>query len=235
MVEEVSVKKHVADFTTVENPKTVEITFTLSDMEFEGTDDMENVVVDVEGMELEVIDNEDGTYSVIANVSPADANEKIYFASSDESVASIAEPTVQVTDGKAAVTAKALTIGGSTITAYSESGVAESILLGVSGITEYVSEADSVGDIIPAPERDIKHEESTEETSETTSEADTTARESETQQTTQEPDTEPVQADVSAGNVSTMTAILIIAGVVVAAAVVVFVILKPKKKSDSKE
>lgn len=235
MVEEVSVKKHVADFTTVENPKTVEITFTLSNMEFEGTDDTENVVVDVESMELEVIDNEDGTYSIIANVSPADANEKIYFASSDESVASIAEPTAQVTDGKAAVTAKALTIGGSTITAYSESGVAASILLGVSGITEYVSEADSVGDIIPAPERDIKHEESTEETAETTSEADTTARESETQQTTQEQDTEPVQADVAAGNVSTMTAILIIAGVVVAAAVVVFIILKPKKKNDSKE
>ena len=113
--------------------------------------------------------------------------------------------------------------------------MAASILLGVSGITEYVSEADSVGDIIPAPERDIKHEESTEETAETTSEADTTARESETQQTTQEQDTEPVQADVSSGNVSTMTAVLIIAGVVIAAAVVVFIILKPKKKSDSKE
>ena len=235
MVEEVSVKKHVADFTTVENPKTVEITFTLSDMEFEGTDDMENVVVDVEGMELEVIDNEDGTYDIVATVAPIEANEKIYFASEDEAVAVIAEPTVQVTDGKAAVTAKALKIGGSVITAYSESGVAASILLGVSGITEYVSEADSVGDIIPAPEMDIKHEESTEETAETTSGADTTARESETQQTTQEPDTEPVQADVAAGNVSTMTAILIIAGVVVAAAVVVFVILKPKKKSDSKE
>ncbi len=229
MVEEVSVKKHVADFNTVENPKTVEITFTLSDMEFESSDDAENVVVDVESMELEVVDNGDGTYSITANVAPADANEKIYFASSDESVASIAEPTVQVADGKAVVTAKALTIGGSTITAYSESGVSASILLGVSGITEYVSEADSIGDIIPAPERDIKHEEPTEEVTETTTEADTTAQESTTQ-----PADEPVQADVATGNVSTMTAILIIAGVVIVAAVVVFIILKPKKKDDSK-
>ncbi len=229
MVEEVSVKKHVADFTTVENPKNVEITFTLSDMEFESSDDTENIVVDVESMELEVVDNEDGTYSITANVAPADANEKIYFASSDESVASIAEPTVQVADGKAVVTAKALTIGGSTITAYSESGVSASILLGVSGITEYVSEADSIGDIIPAPERDIKHEEPTEEVTETTTEADTTAQESTTQ-----PADEPVQADVATGNVSTMTAILIIAGVVIVAAVVVFIILKPKKKDDSK-
>lgn len=229
MVEEVSVKKHVADFTTVENPKNVEITFTLSDMEFESSDDTENIVVDVESMELEVVDNEDGTYSITANVAPADANEKIYFASSDESVASIAEPTVQVADGKAVVTAKALTIGGSTITAYSESGVSASILLGVSGITEYVSEADSIGDIIPAPERDIKHEEPTEEVTETTTEADTTAQESTTQ-----PADEPVQADVATGNISTMTAILIIAGVVIVAAVVVFIILKPKKKDDSK-
>lgn len=230
MVEEVSVKKHVADFTTVENPKTVEITFTLSDMEFEGFDDTQDMDIDVDYMELEVVDNEDGTYDIVATVAPVEANEKIYFASADEAVAAIAEPTVQISDGKAVAVAKAFKIGGSVITAYTESGVSVSILLGVSGIEEYVSEADSVGDIIPAPEMDIKHEEPTQEVTETESESTTQAATQET--TTQEPTTEAQPAS-SGATVSTMTAVIIIAVVVLAAGVVVFIVLKPKKNKDS--
>lgn len=229
MVEEVVVKKHVADFTTVENPKTVEITFTLSDMEFEGSEDTQDTAVDVDYMELEVVDNEDGTYNIIATVAPAEANEKIYFASADEAVAAIAEPTVRISDGKAVAVAKAFKIGGSVITAYTESGVSVSILLGVSGIEEYVSEADSVGDIIPAPEMDIKHEEPTQEVTETERESTTQAATQET--TTQEPTTEAQPAS-SGATVSTMTAVLIIVGVVLVAGVVVFIVLKPKKNKN---
>ena len=230
MVEEVVVKKHVADFTTVENPKTVEITFTLSDMEFESSEDTQDTAVDVDYMELEVVDNEDGTYNIIATVAPVEANEKIYFASADEAVAAIAEPTVQISDGKAVAVAKALKIGGSVITAYTESGVSVSILLGVSCIEEYVSDADSVGDIIPAPEMDIKHEEPTQEVTETESESTTQAATQET--STQEPTTEAQPAS-SGATVSTMTAVIIIAVVVLAAGVVVFIALKPKKNKDS--
>ena len=230
MVEEVVVKKHVADFTTVENPKTVEITFTLSDMEFENTGDTGDTDIEVDYMELEVVDNEDGTYDIVATVAPIEANEKIYFASEDEAVAAIAEPTVQISDGRAVAVAKALKIGGSVITAYTESGVSASILLGVSGITEYVSEADSVGDIIPAPERDIKHEEPTQEVAETESESTTQAAAQES--TTQEPATEAQPAS-SGATVSTMTAVIIIVGVVLAAGVVVFIMLRPKKNKGS--
>ena len=238
MVEEVVVKKHVADFKDIENPKTIEITFTLSGMEFEGAGE-ENAAEDVaiESMELEVVDNADGTYSIIAKVTPENATEKIYFASEDESVAAISQPLAAVENGKAQVLANAFKIGGTKITAYAEGMATAEILLGVSGITPAESEAASVGDIIPAPEVDISHE-TDEQPTEPQSETESTTPE-ETQTSLEADNTsEPGQqtsAASSGATLSTGAAVAIIVGVVLVAGIVVVILLKPKKDKTTEK
>lgn len=238
MVEEVVVKKHVADFKDIENPKTIEITFTLSGMEFEGAgeeDAAEDVAI--ESMELEVVDNADGTYSVIAKVTPENATEKIYFASEDESVAAISQPLAAVENGKAQVLANAFKIGGTKVTAYAEGMATAEILLGVSGITPAESEAASVGDIIPAPEVDISHE-TDEQPTEQQSETESTTPE-ETQTSSEADNTsEPGQqtsAASSGATLSTGAAVAIIVGVVLVAGIVVVILLKPKKDKTTEK
>ena len=149
-VREVSIdsKNHVASFSTISNPKQIEITFTLQNVHFK-----ENKPADVIPVESlaptdasEIPARSGSTIEISVNASPTNTNEKITFYSSDESAVTVEKSCTDVSADGTAKT-KIHFISDGEVTAVSDSGktvvfsirnaaepvISENKIVGVSG------------------------------------------------------------------------------------------------------
>lgn len=112
----------VLKFTSVENPKRIEVTFTVLDLVFEATTSDEAIAVDT----LKAISDAAATLTVgesvelKVQVNPGDTTEKIAFISTDASIVTLDCSAVNPVDGVVTVQITALKAGTATITAMGE-------------------------------------------------------------------------------------------------------------------
>lgn len=138
-VEEVTVSNHVLNFTSVENPQNVEVTFTISNLVFD------EAAMVVEKEEASGINVMHGALSIDAKsvgemtvqVAPADSS-KVTFVSSNPAVASVSNAASDAT--KAVIYGHQA--GETTITAYTENGLSTEVKVTVKEVvvTEPVEE-----------------------------------------------------------------------------------------------
>lgn len=126
---------HVATFTDIKNAKTVEITFTISDIQFElvRTDrENEATVLKYECGESIDIDAIGDVREIKVKVEPADANATVTFVPADAGVLSVSGEAVKPDEnGYAVIKVTALEVGSTTLTAYTESGITASCTINV--------------------------------------------------------------------------------------------------------
>ena len=126
VVEEVSVSDHSVTFTSVSNPTTIEVTFTLSNVVFrqaESGDSKPAQSITADGETTLTLEGIDESAQLKVNVSPANADTKICFVSSDASVISVDSTGIALENGAATVTILALGAGTATVTAMTENGL----------------------------------------------------------------------------------------------------------------
>ncbi|MBQ8821525.1 MAG: cellulase family glycosylhydrolase [Lachnospiraceae bacterium] len=147
VIEEVTVSNHVLNFTDVENPQKVEVTFTISDLVFEegatGVAAPEATEISAESSTLSINNTED--WVVNFKVSPANCG-KVAFMSSDSSVVAVDTSAVVDGNGMASVKLSAMKSGNATITAITENGLTASM-----GISSSVVEVQPEAEETPAP------------------------------------------------------------------------------------
>ncbi len=132
VIEEVTVTDHVLNFTGVENPQKVEVTFTLSNMVFEeGATGIEpTVATGIEALESSV-ETTVGDWANISlasvKVTPAGSG-KVTFVSSEPGIIAIDNVAVEPdANGVASAWAYGLSEGTATVTAYTENGLTAEI------------------------------------------------------------------------------------------------------------
>jgi endoglucanase len=151
-VNEVTVDNHVLNISTITNPQVITVTFTLSDMVFEGsgsdsgsepagqTTKAGSLIPGT--TELIVFGKEGETVDISALVAPADAAAYISFVSSDESVVYV-NPTAVTVDsstGNAVITLTAMGNGTAAVTAMTENGLSAAFRVQVGAPQEEAAE-----------------------------------------------------------------------------------------------
>ncbi len=148
VIEEVTVDNHVLNFTDLENPQKVTVTFTLSDLVFEegaaAVAAPEAAEISAESSMMSINNTEEW----VANfkVSPANCG-KVAFMSSDSSVVAVDTSAVVDGNGVASVKISAMKSGNATITAVTENGLTASM-----GISSAVAQVQPEAEETPAPE-----------------------------------------------------------------------------------
>ncbi len=133
-VKETSIdSNHVLNIKGFKNPKKIEITFTISNLKFEGEDDTSasEKPVDIAATDINavtsdpvVISKVGDTAEISAVLNPIDATSGVTFVSSDASVAAVDGAAVTADQsGNVVITLTALKKGTATITAYTEEGL----------------------------------------------------------------------------------------------------------------
>lgn len=132
VIEEVTVTDHVLNFTQVENPQKVEVTFTLSNMVFEeGATGIEpTVATGIEAVEASV-ETTVGDWTNVSlasvKVTPAGSG-KVTFVSSDPGKICVSNEAVDMdANGVASVWVYGLEEGSASITAYTDNGLTAEI------------------------------------------------------------------------------------------------------------
>lgn len=147
VIEEVTVSNHVLNFTNVENPQKVEVTFTISDLVFEegatAVAPPEAAEISAESSTLSINNTEE--WVVNFKVSPASCG-KVAFMSSDSSVVAVDTSAEVDGNGIASVKLSAMKSGNATITAITENGLTASM-----GISSSVVEVQPEAVETPAP------------------------------------------------------------------------------------
>jgi len=127
-VDEVSVVNNILNMTTITNPQKIEVTFTISDMAYAGSE----VKVNVDAITLEAATKDDIILTEIGEtkdlstlIGPIEASSTVTFVSSDASVLSV-DTTSAVVDGDtgyAVRTITAMSAGSAFVTATTENGL----------------------------------------------------------------------------------------------------------------
>lgn len=148
VIEEVTVSNHVLNFTDMENPQKVEVTFTLSDLVFE---EGAAAIAAPEATEISAessMASIDNTQEWVVNfkVSPASCG-KVAFMSSDSSIVAVDTAATVDGSGVASVKLSAMKSGNVTLTAITENGLTASM-----GISSAVKEAEPEATEAPAEE-----------------------------------------------------------------------------------
>ena len=148
VIEEVSVSNHVLNFTDLENPQKVQVTFTISDLVFEegatAVAAPEATEISAESASLS-IDNA-GEWTASFKVSPASCG-TVAFMSSDSGVVAVDTSAAVDDSGMATVKLYAMEDGSATITAITENGLTASMEI-TSSVVQVQPEAEET----PAPE-----------------------------------------------------------------------------------
>lgn len=128
VIDEVTVDNHVLNFSEIEDPQRVEVTFTLSNLVFEeGASGVQATeATGIEAKEAAVTVSGGQPTAVAVSVSPAGSG-KVTFVSSDPSVAAVSHLAVAEQSGTASAEVYALGTGTATITAYTENGLTAEI------------------------------------------------------------------------------------------------------------
>lgn len=246
-VDEVTVSNHVANFTTLENPQKVEITFTLSNMTFPGGEVVDDSVATqsitvTSGDTIEI--NEFGqTVQAAVSVVPANTTNNITFISLLPSVAAVNAPaTLPDADGMVYADIVAVGKGEAVISVLSDDNVVATFTVAVTANDIPEMDAAATGEIIlnngydyELPTEEVTTEPATEATTEAettteapaTTEAETTAKETEAGTVAAQPK--------KSGTMNTTTAIIIIVVALVVAGIGMFIALKPSKKNASSQ
>lgn len=218
VIEEVTVTDHVLNFTTVENPQKVEVTFTLSNMVFEeGATGLEKTVatgIEAVADPVEVTVGEVTPVSV--QVTPAGSG-KVTFVSSDAGKIAVSNTAVDMDgSGVASVPVYALEEGTATITAYTDNGLSVQLEVNAKAAEPVAT---------PAPEVQPEAPEAPSADDSTTPADDSAATED-----------KATSADAPAKEKnSTLTTILTVAGIAVLGVVVFFITMKIAGGSGKKE
>ncbi len=255
-VEEVSVKNHVANFTTIENPQKIEITFTLSNMTFPGgeavvDDSVATQSITVTSGDTIEISGFAQTVQAAVSVVPANTTNNITFISLMPSVAAVNAPaTLPDANGMVYADIVAVGKGEAVISVLSDDNVVATFTVAVTADDIPEMDATATGEIVLDDGYDYElptEEETTEPATEAPTEAETTEAPTttEAETTTEAPTTE---ADTTAketeeetvaaqpkksGTMDTTTAIIIIAATLVVVGIGMFIALKPSKKKAS--
>lgn len=154
VVKEVSVSDHTATFTTIKNPTTIEVTFTLSDVVFrkEETSDKTETKSLVTTNSTELTIGSIGESAVLTvNVSPKNADTGVTFVTSDASVVTVEDISITPdADGNAKAVIMAANEGVATITALADNGVSVVYTVKVEGVTS--KEPDVISETTITPE-----------------------------------------------------------------------------------
>lgn len=138
VIEDVSVDNHVLNFTGLENPQHIEVTFTISNLVFEeGAGEVEKIQaesIEVSGEESVTVQGAQPE-EIAVKVSPADAG-KVMFVSSNAAVVSVDNRSVLTEDGIAKTMVYARGDGEATVTAYTENGLQAGFLVKAEGASE---------------------------------------------------------------------------------------------------
>lgn len=221
VIEEVTVTNHVLNFTTIENPQKVEVTFTLSNMVFEeGAQGLEETVATgIEAVEnsVEITAGEASTVSV--QVTPAGSG-KVTFVSSDAGKIAVSNRAVDMdASGVASVSVYGLKEGTATITAYTENGLS----------VQFEVTAGAAAAEAPISDNDTEKTDGEAATEESSAEADSDEATAST----------ATDTSVSGEKSQTMTTVLTVVGIAVLGVVVFFVTMKlaggTGKKDEKKE
>lgn len=139
VIDEVRVDNHVLNFSAIEDPQKVELTFTLSNLVFEeGTSGVQATEASgIEAKEASVTAVSGQPTAVAVTVSPAGSG-KVTFVSSDPSVAAVSHLAVADQNGAASAEVYALGTGTATITAYTENGLTAEIQVTASAAEQEV-------------------------------------------------------------------------------------------------
>lgn len=143
-VEEVDVKNHVLNFTSVENPQKIEVTFTIANLVF---DEAAMVVEKAEAERVDVMHGaismeEKSTGEMTVQVTPAGAS-KVTFVSSNPSVASVSNIATEETKA----TIYGHQAGEALITAYTENGLATEVKVTVKEAKPVVEEKEEAATV----------------------------------------------------------------------------------------
>lgn len=124
VVEEVTVSNHVLNFTTVENPQKVEVTFTISNLVFDEGAEMPEAAeaTALAAVESSISVSSGAPATITAQISPADGG-KVTFVSSDASVVSVSNQGMEDLSGAVSVKIYAHGNGEAVITAYTTNGL----------------------------------------------------------------------------------------------------------------
>jgi len=228
VINEVTVKDHVLNFTELPNPQKVEVTFTLSNLVFEeGAGEVASAKAEslkVDGTAAINVDNQNpATVSVV--LAPAGSS-KVMFVSSNAAVVSVDNTAVEAgTDGKATATFYAHGEGNAVITAMTDNGIAT-----VFTVTAQQKQAEAEPEVTPEATPDV-------EVTPETSESEVAPEPEKPADTEKEPADQTTSGDSEpAGDSNMMQMILLIVGIVVLGIVVFVVVLKvasgpaPKKE-----
>ena len=142
VIEEVTVNNHVLNFSEIENPQRVEVTFTLSNLVFEeGAAEVQaSETTGLEAEETAVTATNTQPAVAAVRISPAGSG-KVTFVSSDASVAAVSNLAVADQSGVASTEVYALSTGTATITAYTENGLTAEIQVDATVTEETEEEA----------------------------------------------------------------------------------------------
>ncbi|MBO5346620.1 MAG: cellulase family glycosylhydrolase [Lachnospiraceae bacterium] len=213
VIEEVTVTDHVLNFTEVENPQKVEVTFTLSNMVFEeGAAGIEPTVATDIQTTTSLTEMAVGEMAVVSVEVASAPDSSVAFVSSNPGVIAV-DYHGMATDGAGhmSVCVYALEEGQATITAYTENGL--SVEMGV--VAKVAEEAAPAPEATEAPVAD-----------DSTTPAD--------DKTTTGDDTTYVGAPAEKKN-STLTTVLTVIGIAVLGVAVFFITMKVAGGSGKKE
>ena len=122
IVDEVSAADHVARFTTVSNPTTIEVTFTLQNVEFkQSASDKKNEALKMTAVTDKkiVLDNIGDTAELAVKIIPRNTDSLVTFTSDNANIVSV-DNTALATDpetGEVRITVTAMNEGKATVTA----------------------------------------------------------------------------------------------------------------------
>ncbi|MGN0369840.1 MAG: cellulase family glycosylhydrolase [Butyrivibrio sp.] len=126
VVEEVTASDHCATFTTISNPTTIEVTFTLSNVKFIETvapDTKPAQSINAVGSKNVSIENVGDTAEIEVVVTPADTDSLVSFVSDDASIAMVDSDSFTVdSEGKVKATIYAVSEGETHVTAMTDNG-----------------------------------------------------------------------------------------------------------------
>ncbi len=144
VVEEVSSVDHTATFTSISNPATVEVTFTLSNVVFkkeESSDKTEAETLTTTDSKELTIEAVGETAELTVNMAPNGADTRVSFVTSDASIVTVDSTGVTPdADGNAKVTIMAAEEGTATVTALTDNGLTVVYTIRVEAKSEVTSE-----------------------------------------------------------------------------------------------
>ncbi|MBE5875943.1 MAG: hypothetical protein E7290_03530 [Lachnospiraceae bacterium] len=140
-VEEVTVSNHVLNFTAVDNPQKVEVTFTISNLVFDEAAMVveKEAATDIDVMHGALSVKEGSTVEMTVQVTPADSS-KVTFVSSNPAIASVSNIASEAT--KAVIYGHQA--GEATITVYTENGLSTEVKVTVKEAKPVVEESKEV-------------------------------------------------------------------------------------------